>query len=141
MKKITVFIMGCWDLLHVGHVSILEKARALGDFLIVGVFTDEIIAAKEYKGRLPVIACPDRIRMLLALKCVDLAVPLDNREYIGILNKYDPDILAIGEDWGSHRRNFEAVEYMKSKGGKVVRLPYTKGISATQIRQKILRNA
>lgn len=133
--------MGCWDLLHVGHVSILENARALGDFLIVGVFADEVIAAKEYKGRLPVITCQDRIRMLLALKCVDLAVPLNDREYLGILKKYDPDILAIGGDWGNHRRNIEAVEYMESKGGKVVRLSYTKGISTTDIRQKILRNA
>ncbi len=137
MKKKVVYIIGCWDLLHVGHLAILERAKALGDFLIVRVFTDDVIAAKQYKGCPPVIPCEDRTKMLTALKCVDLAVPLEKREYIEGLEKYNPDILAVGQDWGSHRRNIEAEEYMKSKGGKVVQLPYTNGVSTTLIKQKI----
>ena len=123
--------------MHVGHVAILEKAKSLGDFLIVRVFTDDVIAAKEYKGCPPVIPCEDRVRMLMALKCVDLALPLDKREYLEDLKKYNPDILVVGEYWGNHRRNIEAEEYMKSKGGKLVQIPYTREVSTTQIKQKI----
>ncbi|MBN2139072.1 MAG: adenylyltransferase/cytidyltransferase family protein [Sedimentisphaerales bacterium] len=140
MKNTTVYIMGCWDLLHVGHLSILERAKALGDKLIVGVFSDDVIASPEYKGRGPVIPCEERARMVEALKCVDVVFVLEEREYLAPLKKYDPDILAIGEDWGKHRRNTEAVAYMEAKGGKVVQLPYTKGVSSTAIKEKAGRS-
>jgi len=136
-KKTVVYIIGCWDLLHVGHIEILEKTKALGDYLIVRVFTDDVIAAEEYKGYPPVIPCEDRVRMLMALKCVDLAIPLEKREYLEGLKKYNPDILVIGEYWGNHRWNIEAEEYMRAKGGNIVQFPYTKRVSTTLIKQKI----
>lgn len=138
MNKKTVFITGCWDLFHVGHLAILQRAKALGDTLIVGVFADHVIAAPQYKGRPPVITCRNRITILSALECVDLAVELTRREYLTPLKKYQPDILAVGESWGTHPGHDLAVDFMKSKNGRVVRFPYTQGISSTQIKDRIL---
>jgi len=140
MKKKIVCIFGCWDLIHTGHLNILEKAKSLGDILIVGVFTDKVIAAKEYKGRPPIITCEDRARMLQALKCVNSTIVLEKREYIPILKKLDVDVLAVGEDWGKHKRHIDAEEYLKTNGGKVIQLPYTKRISTTKIKKKVLDN-
>ena len=136
MKKTIVYIPGCWDLLHVGHVAILEKAKAAGDILIVGVPTDEVVL--EDKKCLPIITCVQRIRMLEALKCVDMALPYDKLEFLTALRKYDVDILVIGEQWGKAKRHMEAVAYIKEKGGKIVQFPYSKEISTTEIKKKII---
>lgn len=66
----------CWSCVD------LRESQGFRDVLIVGVFTDGVIKAKDYKGCLPIITCTNRIRMLLALKCVDIAIPLDRREYL-----------------------------------------------------------
>lgn len=136
MKKFVVYIPGCWDLLHVGHIAILEKAKALGDILIVGVPTDEVVL--EDKKLLPIIICSQRIRMLEALKCVDQAVPYDKLEFLTAIKRYNVDILVIGEQWGKDKRHIEATEYIKKKGGKVIMFPYSNEISTTAIKRKVL---
>lgn len=128
---ITVFIPGIWDLLHVGHLRVLEKAKDLGDRLIVGIASDT--AAKLDKGRAPIIDMWQRGSMVSALKCVDMAVIYTKLEFLTTLNKYKPDILAVGEQWGREKRHKDAEEWVKTNRKKMVVLPYTQGVSTTDI--------
>ena len=135
-RKTVVYFPGVWDLLHIGHVTILEKAKKLGDILIVGVPTDAVVF--EDKECLPIISCEHRVRMLRALKCVDDVAEYGSLEFITALVKFDANILVVGETWGSDKRHTEATAYMEAKGGNVVQFGYTKGVSSTSIKEKIV---
>lgn len=132
---ILVVTFGCWDLLHVGHVAVLERARALGDRLVVGVPSDEVVT--EDKGRPPVILLADRLRMVAALRCVDVAVPYHLLAFVPTLEAVRPDVMAVGDTWGSECRHVAAETWMTAAGGRVVRLPYTAGVSTTEIRRML----
>ena len=133
-----VYMPGVWDLLHVGHVAALESARALGDVLVVGVPGDEVV--REDKGSLPVIPLHARLRMLLALRCVDVAYPYHALEFVTHLALFRPDVLAVGETWGCEQRHLDAEQWARDHGCRVVKLPYTPEESTTSIRQRILRD-
>jgi len=136
--KRIVFTSGSWDMLHIGHLNVLERSRALGDMLIVGVSTDELI--KEYKGMPPVIPYEERFRLVQALGCVDLALKQTVLTEIAQLKEYDVDVVTIGDDWKD--KHLDGLEWMKSQPGrKVVYLEYTPGISTTKIKKKIIQNA
>lgn len=130
-----VYTPGVWDLLHVGHLNFLERARALGDKLVVGVADDDVVEMD--KGVKPVITAKDRVRMLNALKCVYRAQTYFEFEFLTHLNKFGPRVLAVGEYWGKERRHLDAEEWAKDNGCSVVRLTYTKGVSSTEIKSKI----
>lgn len=96
MKRVITF--GTFDVLHVGHLNLLERARGLGDQLIVGVSTDELNLSK--KGRAPVFTLSERMRLVAALKCVDVVfeeTSLDMKA--NYLSKYNADLLVMGDDW------------------------------------------
>jgi len=131
---IIVYIPGCWDLLHTGHLNALERARTYGDRLIVGVESDGLIYAE--KGRHPAINQDDRCRMLQALRCVDAAIVFTSFDYAGILRNLNPDVLIFGNSH-TQERHQAAIDYMKDKGRRVVRLPYTAGISTSEILERI----
>lgn len=133
-----VYIPGVWDLLHVGHLTILERAKALGDRLVVGVPSDGVV--KEDKGTTPVIRLEDRLRMLAALRCVDVAIPYYRLEFLAHLRMIQPDILAVGEAWGHDRRHAEAEQWIMQHRRRVVRLPYYEGESCTDIRERVCRD-
>ncbi len=135
-KKI-VFTSGSWDLLHVGHLNILERSKALGDILVVGVSTDELIA--DYKGLPPVIPFNERFRIVKSIGCVDKAVKQTILTEIAQLKKYEVDIVTIGDDWkGKH---LAGLEWMKSQPGKkVVYFDYTPDVSTTSIKRKIIQS-
>jgi len=133
--KTVVYMPGVWDLLHIGHVMVLKRARKFGDVLIVGVPSDEVV--KQDKGHYPIIPCEQRCKMLQALKCVDLAIVYDKLEFVTALRRYDVDVLVIGEYWGKECRHVQAVQHMKDKGGRVVMLPYTRETSTSEIIEKI----
>ena len=130
-----VYIPGVWDLLHVGHLTILERARALGDRLVVGVPSDEVVV--QDKGESPIIPLSHRLRMLSALRCVDVAMPYYRLEFLTHLRMFRPDILAVGETWGREARHEKAEEWIRRAGGRVVVLPYTHGTSSTDIKNRI----
>lgn len=132
----TVYIPGCWDLLHVGHLAVLERARALGDSLTVGVAADEVI--REDKGRPPVIPLGQRLRLLRSLRCVDAAEPYYRLEFLTHLEAFAPDILAVGATWGTEQRHRDAEEWVRWHGGRLVILPYTENVSTTEIKRRIL---
>lgn len=130
-KKRTVFIGGAWDLFHYGHLNILEKSKTLGSELIVGVLTDE--AAERYKPR-PFVPFEQRLRVIKSLRTVDRVIKQNDTDPTKDLKKLGitPDYLVHGDDWNS----CPGEEYVREHGGKLVILPYTKGISSTIIKKE-----
>lgn len=133
-----VFTSGSFDMFHVGHLNILEKSAALGDELIVGVSTDELI--EHYKGMKPVIPYEERARIVASIKCVTKVVKQVKLTEIEQLIRENIDIVTIGDDWKG--KYLEGLEWMKRQPGKeVVYFPYTPGISTTMIKSKIINSA
>lgn len=138
MKKVRVFTSGSFDLFHVGHLNVLEKSAALGDELIVGVSTDELI--EQYKGMKPIIPFEERIRIVAALSCVTKVVKQVKLTEIAQLQENEIDIVTIGDDWVG--KYLEGLEWMKKQDGKeVIYFPYTKGISTSSIKKEIIESA
>lgn len=134
-KKVRVFTSGSFDLFHVGHLNILEKSAALGDELIVGVSTDELI--EKYKGMKPIIPFEQRFRIVSSIKCVTKVVKQVKLTEITQLQRENIDIVTIGNDW--EEKYLEGLEWMKSQPDKkVVYFPYTPNISTTTIKRKII---
>ena len=133
-KKIRVFTSGSFDLFHIGHLNILERSAALGDELIVGVSTDELI--QHYKGMPPIIPFEQRFRIISSLKCVTKAVKQVKLTEVAQLQREDIDIVTIGDDWIN--KYLEGLEWMKQQPGKeVVYFPYTPDVSTTGIKKII----
>lgn len=136
-KKIRVFTSGSFDLFHIGHLNILERSAALGDELIVGVSTDELI--QHYKGMPPIIPFEQRFRIISSLKCVTKAVKQVKLTEVAQLQREDIDIVTIGDDW--ENKYLEGLEWMKQQPGKeVVYFPYTPDVSTTSIKKKIIES-
>jgi len=132
----TVYTVGTFDLLHVGHLALLEYCRTLGDRFVVGVASDKVVGS--YKRNVPVIPLQQRMEMLKALRCVDDVVSYETLEYVSNCEKLDVDIFVIGEDWGSAPHNIAVEEYLKSKGAKIVQVMYNPLTSSTKIKQNVV---
>jgi len=129
MKDKTVVTFGTFDIFHVGHLRLLEKARALGTHLIVGVSTDKLNFNK--KGRNPVYSEHERKEIILSLKCVDLVFDEESLEQKGeYLQKYNADILVMGDDW---QGKFDVYREIC----EVVYFQRTPAISTTEVIEKI----
>jgi len=132
--KTVVFTNGCYDLLHPGHIRLLEAARSMGDALIVGLNTDASVRRSKGPNR-PVTAEAERAELLLGLAAVDAVTLFDEdtpRELIAALL---PDILVKGADWSHFIAGREEVE---AAGGRVVAIPLEPGYSTTAIIEEIL---
>lgn len=137
-KKVRVFTSGSFDLFHIGHLNILERSAALGDELIVGVSTDELI--ERYKGMPPIIPFEERFRIVSSLKCVTKVVKQVKLTEVTQLQREQIDIVTIGDDWVG--KYLEGLDWMHRQPGKeVVYFPYTPGISTTSIKKKIIDGA
>lgn len=127
----TVMTYGTYDIFHYGHVRLLERARALGDRLVVVLSTDEYI--EESKGQKPFFNYTERKTVLESLKCVDKVVVgrnfHDREKYI---DEFDVDIFTIGDDW---RGKFDFLKDLYDVD--VVYLPRTEGISTTAIKERL----
>ena len=133
-----VYTSGSYDLLHYGHVNVLLKAKALGNYLIVGVSTDALIS--KYKGIKPIICYKDRVAIIKELKCVDKVIKQNSFFDVKQLKKYHIDIVVLGDDWKS--KSFpELTKCLKKLNIKMVYVPYTKRLSTSKIKVKIIRNA
>lgn len=131
-----VYTVGTFDMLHVGHLALLEHCRRLGDVVAVGVASDRVVSS--YKPNRPVIPLEQRMQMLKALRCVDLVRPYFELEYVSACQALDVDIFVVGEDWGHKAHNIEVEEYLKRKGSKVVSVQYDSRTSSTQIKQNVI---
>jgi len=131
-----IYTVGTFDLLHVGHLALLEHCATLGDKLVVGVASDEVVGS--YKRNVPVVPLEQRMEMLKALKCVDDVVSYDKLEYVTNCKELDIDIFVIGEDWGDKPHNIAVEEYLNSKGKKIVQVSYNPKTSSTKIKQNVI---
>ena len=129
-----VFTNGCFDLLHPGHIRILEQARALGDALIVGVNSDASVRKLKGEGR-PVIPERERAEILAALESVDGVVIFDDLTPREVIAKLLPDVLVKGGDWPGDQ--IVGREEVESAGGRVISIPVVTGYSTTEILRKI----
>jgi len=128
-KKI-VFTNGCFDILHRGHVTYLNQARDLGDFLIVGINSDESV--KRLKGpERPVNMLEDRAYVLSALKSVDYVIPFEEDTPLNLINLIMPDILVKGGDYTIDR--IIGAQEVLANGGKVEIIPFVPGKSTSAI--------
>lgn len=133
-----VFTNGCFDLLHVGHVSLLEQAKGLGDVLIVAINSDRSVRALKGPGR-PVVQQNDRALVLAALACVDYVTIFDERTPQRLIAELKPDILVKGADWSAQQ--IVGAEFVQRYGGRVVRVQLVDGYSTTKLAQRIRRGA
>jgi len=131
-----VYTVGTFDMVHVGHLDLLEYCATLGDKFVVGVASDEVVSS--YKRNVPVIPLDQRMRMLKALECVDDVVSYDTLEYVRNCKALDVDIFVIGEDWGDKPHNITVENYLKEKGVKIVQVSYNPLTSSTKIKQKLI---
>jgi D-glycero-beta-D-manno-heptose 1-phosphate adenylyltransferase len=132
--KTVVFTNGCYDLLHPGHIGLLEQARSLGDVLIVGLNTDAGVARAKGSGR-PLTPQQERAAVLLALEAVDGVVFFDEETPRELIAALLPDVLVKGADWSHFIAGREEVE---AAGGRVVALPLEPGYSTTGIIEELL---
>ena len=131
-----VYTVGTFDLLHVGHLALLEYCRTLGDIVAVGVASDSV--ANSYKPNVPVIPLDQRVEMLNALSCVDIVRPYYKLEYVSGCRELDADIFVIGEDWGAKPHNVEVEAYLRAKGKKIMQVRYNPRTSSTSIKRKTI---
>ena len=108
-----VYTVGTFDLLHVGHLALLEYCKSLGDILAVGVASDQVV--NSFKPNVPVIPLEQRLEMLKALQCVDIVRPYYELEYISGCKDLNADIFVVGEDWGNKPHNVAVESYLRSK--------------------------
>lgn len=132
--KRVVFTNGCFDLLHPGHIHSLEAARALGDFLIVGINSDESVRILKGEGR-PLIPQEERAEILASLECVDGVVIFDELTPREVIAALLPDVLVKGTDWPGNQ--IVGREEVEGAGGKVVLIENVPWYSTTEILQKI----
>lgn len=131
-----VYTVGTFDLLHVGHLALLEYCKTIGDVVAVGVASDDVV--NSYKPNVPVIPLDQREEMLRSLRCVDIVRPYHQLEYVSGCKELEIDIFVIGEDWGVKPHNLEVEAYLKTEGKKIVQVLYNPRNSSTSIKHDVL---
>ncbi len=134
MKRFsTIYVPGCWDLLHHGHLNILRQAREMAETVIVGVVSD--LGVAEYKDKIPVLCEKTRLAVVRALRDVDCAVLQMTTDPSTVVEALRPDALLHGDDWERLKIGQPTLEQL---GIEFVRVPYTPGISTTALREKMV---
>lgn len=123
-----VYVSGTFDLFHSNHLSMIKYGRGLGDCLIVGVSTDELVCS--YKNP-PTVPFEERIAIVEGLKYPDLVIPQRTLEHTDTVKKLNISKFVIGDDW------FGKYDYLKELGVEVYYLPYGAGVSSTNLKEKI----
>lgn len=128
LKKVITY--GTFDLLHFGHINILKRARELGDYLVVGLSTDEF--NRNEKNKKCYYPYEIRKQMLEAIRYVDEVIPEENWDQKrSDIHKYDINTFVMGSDWEGK------FDFLKEEGAEVVYFPRTEGISSTQIKSDL----
>lgn len=131
-KKTIVFTNGCYDLLHLGHVRLLQKAKKLGNILVVAVNSDRSV--KKLKGpSRPLVDEKNRTALISALSCVDYVTLFSEETPLEIIRELKPDILVKGADYSSSE--IVGRDHVK----KVVRVPMVKNLSTSNLIRKIIQ--
>lgn len=134
--KRIVFTNGCFDILHKGHVKLLEKARSLGDILVVALNSDSSV--RKIKGpKRPLNSQTDRAAVIAALSSVDFVTFFSEPTPETLIKQLDPDVLVKGGDW--QKEDIIGSGYVESHGGKVYSIKYINGFSTSRIINRIAR--
>jgi len=132
--KTIVFTNGVFDLLHVGHLRYLQRARELGDALLIGLNSDRSV--RQIKGpERPITTESERAEVLEALDCVDAVVVFDEETPWDLIAAIQPDVLVKGADWAEDA--IVGRDIVEARGGRVVRVPLERGHSTSAIIAKI----
>ncbi|HEY5226337.1 MAG TPA: adenylyltransferase/cytidyltransferase family protein [Methylovirgula sp.] len=127
--KTVVYTSGTFDMLHINHLHMLDYARGLGDILIVGVNTDELVIRHKTN---PIIPFEERIALIRALKGPDIVIPQDSLIHTDKVAKLRFDVFVVGDDWD------KKYDYLKKQGVDVVYFPYGSGVSSTRVKKRIV---
>jgi D-glycero-beta-D-manno-heptose 1-phosphate adenylyltransferase len=129
-----VFTNGCFDIVHLGHIDYLEKARNLGNRLVLGLNTDASVKRLKGESR-PVVNEYARARMMSAFEFVDAVVLFDEPTPLTLIEEVNPDILVKGDDYSIE--TIVGADFVIGKGGEVKTIPLVKGYSTTSLIEKI----
>ena len=133
-----VFTNGCFDILHPGHVELIEKAKALGSILVIGLNSDQSVQTLEKGDDRPIRRQHDRVRLLAALEAVDYVVIFNEPDPARVIEQIAPDVLVKGSDWAG--KGVIGQEFVESRGGRVELIELVEGYSTTVELERI-RNA
>jgi rfaE bifunctional protein nucleotidyltransferase chain/domain len=133
-----VFTNGCYDVLHAGHLHLLEAAAQLGDLLVVGLNEDESVSRLKGPGR-PVVPFAERALLLAGLEAVDFVVGFAEDTPARLIAEVVPDVLVKGGDWSPER--IVGREVVEGRGGRVVTIPLVAGASTSGLLERIRREA
>ncbi|MBL7920915.1 MAG: D-glycero-beta-D-manno-heptose 1-phosphate adenylyltransferase [Bacteroidia bacterium] len=134
-KKI-VFTNGCFDIIHPGHVDYLSQARDLGDFLILGLNTDNSVKQLQKAPNRPINNEQARASVLAALASIDLIILFDEETPYELISFLKPDVLVKGNDYEVEK--IVGYDVVIANGGKVITIPFLEGFSTTNLIKKIL---
>lgn len=132
----TVFTNGCFDILHSGHVKLLEQCRHAGDRLVVGLNSDFSVSRLKGPGR-PIVPQDQRAQVVAALESVDYVVVFDEPDPLAVITALVPDVLIKGGDWTPD--TIIGRDVVEAAGGRVFAIPLMDGVSTTAISEKIRR--
>ena len=139
MKKYKVgYTTGVFDLFHVGHLKILQKAKSFCEQLVVGVSNDELV--KEYKGKHPIVNFEERVEIVEAIKYVDKVIPQSSHDKLKAWQEVQFNVLFHGDDWKNTPLYEKIQNDLNEKGVELIFLPYTKGISSSELKQKVFQD-
>jgi D-beta-D-heptose 7-phosphate kinase/D-beta-D-heptose 1-phosphate adenosyltransferase len=131
-----VLTTGCFDVLHIGHVRLLQFARNQGDHLVVGINSDASVRLLKGAAR-PINTAAHRIELLASLRCVDEVLVFEEATTVGILQRVKPKIWVKGGDYTLHTLNQEEVDMARALGIEIVLFAQVEGFSSSSILNKI----
>ena len=126
------YTQGVYDMFHVGHLNLINKAKEQCDYLVVGVNSDRLV--EEYKHKSTVVDEQDRAEIVRNIKAVDESVIVDTLDKVVSLQKFHYDAIFIGDDWYGNPRWMATKRELAKYGVDVVFLPHTQGVSSTELR-------
>lgn len=131
-----VYTTGVFDILHRGHLNVLTKAKSFGSYLVVGVQDDN--GVMKSKGRFPVLSTEERVQQLEALPFVNEVFSYHDTDQRDNLARIKPGVMVQGDDWEKTSDRTKTIEFLEAHNIRLKLLPYTKDISTTEIRNRIL---
>ena len=135
-KEKIIFTNGCFDILHMGHIQYLEKAKSLSGILIVALNSDSSI--RKIKGdKRPIFSQLERTQLIASLQCVDYVTLFEDETPLSLIEKIKPDYLVKGADW--NESEIIGREIVSANDGEVIRIPLTQGYSTSKIIDQILK--
>ena len=137
-SKAVVYTGGTFDLLHRGHINIFQKAKEIGNYLIVAVSTNKLVSS--YKGYDPILNYNERASIVKAIRYVDRVVKQTKIFDVDQFQSLGADIFIIGDDWANRNNIPSGLRWLKEHD-KVLFVPYTKRLSTTYIKRKIIKQS